>query len=200
MVMELCKGTLEHIINGTYDGPTIGDKRNIIYQVSKGLAHLHRNKIIHRDIKPNNILVYIPDGGQPLMKLADFGLSKVLNIAQDNFTNTNVGNPSGTRGWMAPELYQSSRCDSKVDIFALGCIFGYTLSDGKHPFGDDPFDRSYRVKHRKPIVMMQEDLSIPYSEDEVAYQLILSMVEMDPADRPTVEEVLQNDFFLPCIE
>ncbi len=120
------------------------------------------------------------------MKLADFGLSKVLNNEKGDFTNTSLGNPSGTRGWMAPELYKSIRYDSKVDIFALGCIFGYTLSGGKHPFGDDPFDQEFE----DPI----------YSKDRVAYDLILSMVDMEPTKRPTVQKVLKHIFFLPCHE
>jgi len=193
---------LEHLINGTYDGPSIKDEKEILRQVTRGLAHLHKLGIIHRDIKPSNILIYIPDEyhGKPLMKLADFGLSKVLNNEKGDFTNTSLGNPSGTRGWMAPELYKSIRYDSKVDIFALGCIFGYTLSGGKHPFGDDPFDRSYRVKHMMPIVMAQIDLKIPYSKDRVAYDLIVTMVEMEPTKRPTVQQVLKHTFFLPCHE
>jgi len=53
-------------------------------------------------------------------------------------------NPKGTRGWMAPEQYGSARLGGEVDIFALGCIFGYTLStEGKHPFGDDLDERVY---------------------------------------------------------
>jgi len=51
-----------------------------------------------------------------MMKLADFGLAKLLKFHKEDFTNTNVANPTGTKGWMAPEVYESNRFDFKVDI------------------------------------------------------------------------------------
>ncbi len=197
LATELCAGTLEDYVKGNYHGSALqlGDKE-ILYQVSLGLAYLHRNKIIHRDIKPSNILISIPNDGEiPQMKLADFGLSKVLDNSKDDFTNTSVGNPSGTKGWMAPELYEYYRYDSKVDIFPLGCIFGYTLSSGLHPFGDDPIERHYRVKHKMSVLMTISDLKIPYCRNSVAFTLILSMVRIEPHFRPTIDEVLKNTFF-----
>ena len=66
-------------------------------------------------------------GAEPLMKLADFGISKTLKTGTDDYTNSIVTDPSETMGWMAPEGYESKRLDSKADIFPLGCIFAYTL-------------------------------------------------------------------------
>ncbi len=75
------------------------------------------------------------------MKLADFGISKILKTDMDvNFTNTSVTNPTGLKGWMAPEGYTSLRYNPTIDVFPLGQIFGYTFkSSGNHPFGDDRF-------------------------------------------------------------
>jgi len=133
----LCSGTLDEYFNGKYQGPRFRDEREILRQVTRGLAHLHKLKIVHRDIKPANLLIFVPTdefNNKPLMKLADFDISKMLkaNINMD-FTNTSLTNPSGSRGWMAPEVYQSHRFDFKVDVWALGLIFGFTLSGGKHP-------------------------------------------------------------------
>jgi len=86
------------------------------------------------------------------MKLADLGISKILQAGKHDFTNTNLTDPTGTKGWMAPEVYESNRFDFKVDIWALGCIFGYTLSGGKHPFGEDPDNRSVQIKTKKPML------------------------------------------------
>ncbi len=198
VVTELCKGTLEDYVKGEYQGPKFPNEADILFQVTRGLAHLHRLNIVHRDIKPTNILIFVPDGDvdEPLMKLADFGISKSLNTDKKDFTNTSLTNPSGTKGWMAPEVYQLKRFDYKVDIFPLGCIFAYTLSGGKHPFGDDPDRRSFLIKEEKPMLMVQQDLIKPYnySEDGEAFELIKSMLEIDPSKRPTAGNVLDSDF------
>lgn len=124
--MELCSGTLEDYILGKYDGPKFKNEIDMLLQVTQGLDHLHSLKIVHRDMKPTNLLMSLPkDSPEPQMKLADFGLSKLLNINQEDFTNSNLINPSGTRGWMAPEAYNQERYDFKVDIWALGLIIGY---------------------------------------------------------------------------
>lgn len=129
VVTELCSGNLQEWIKGTYKGPIIllNDKM-MLYQVTDGLAYLHQCKIVHRDIKPQNILIS-RTGEQ--MKLADFGISRALKTNDKiDFTNTNVTNPHGTKGWVAPELYHNKRYDFKADIFPLGCVFAYTLSGG----------------------------------------------------------------------
>ena len=57
---------------------------------------------------------------------------------------------------MAPEVYESNRFDFKVDVWALGLIFGYTLSGGKHPFGDDLITRIDRIKKKEPMVLTEQ--------------------------------------------
>jgi len=193
-------------VNNKYKGPKFEGKWEILLQVTKGLAFLHKMEIVHRDIKPSNILIFIPSPLEsviyaaaelkPLIKLADFGISKALHVDKRDFTNTSVTNPNGTRGWMAPEVYQLERPDSKVDIFPLGCIFAYTLSGGKHPFGVDPDKRTVLIKEGNPMLMVQQDLIEPYSGDGVAFELIKSMLQMDPSKRPTVVNVLNSGFFV----
>lgn len=196
---ELCQGTLEDYVNEKYKGPKFQSEREIIRQVSRGLTHLHSLGIVHRDIKPTNILVFVPRGfwntEKPQMKLADFGISKVLKAGKEDFTNTSVTNPSGTRGWMAPEVYEIKRFDFAVDIFALGCIFGFTLSGGKHPFGDDPDRRIFRIVEKKSMILVQKDLKEPYLEEPELFKLIQSMLEMEPARRPSLEEVMASNIF-----
>jgi len=192
---------LEDLINEKYNGPRVEDKRELLLQVTEGLAHLHRIEIIHRDIKLCNILLFFMKSGaivKPQMKLADFSLCNILKDNNADFTNTSISNPSGSRGWISPELFKSERYDYKVDIFPLGCVFGYTLSGGKHPFGDGNM-RQVRIEGKKPIVMTLKDLKTPFCNDNSAFELIKSMVEMEPSKRPTAEEVLKNKFFVSPI-
>jgi len=176
------------------------DDKEILRQVTQGLVHLHSKGIVHRDIKPTNILIFVPAGcrTRPQVKLADFGLSKSLSAERDDYTNTSVTNPSGTKGWMAPELYELDRFDNKVDIFPLGCIFAYTLTGGKHPFGEDTNERIVNIKRRELMIFVQNDLNEPYFSESV-FESIKVMLEMVPENRPTAEEVLSNCFFSDVI-
>lgn len=61
--MELCRGTLEDYLNGKYQGPRFRNLKEILCQVTRGLAHLHELKIVHRDIKPTNLLIFVPSEG-----------------------------------------------------------------------------------------------------------------------------------------
>ncbi len=172
-------------------------EKEILNQVALGLNHLHSLNVIHRDIKPKNILIFVPEGEgtRPQIKLADFGLCKVPKADKEDFTNTNVTNPSGTKGWMAPEVFKEERIDFKVDVWALGCIFAYTLSSGKHPYGDD-LKRIIRIIQGKPLVLAQADLKkVSIKEAGVAFELIKSMLEVEPEKRPTVTDVLDSVLF-----
>lgn len=155
-------------------------------------------------MKPNNCLIYIPEGiaNEPQMKLADFGISKLLNINQEDFTNSHLSNPSGTRGWMAPGAYNQKRYDFKVDVWALGLLGGYTLSGGNHPYGNDPDKRSVLIKEKKEMTMVKKDLKEPYSDNDEAFELIKTMLTIDPNERPNIADIESSPFFLmhPVIE
>jgi len=194
----LCGGTLEdYIVTERYEGPKFKNEKEILLQVTKGLVHLHSLRIVHRNIKPTDILIFVPDGFvEPQIKLADFGISQVLRSDREDFTNLSVTNPKGTRGWMAPELYIFMRIDFKVDVWALGLIFAYTLTGGKHPFGEDFMMRINRIMKKEPMLLVQRDIRKPYSENHIAFELIESMLMMDPENRPTVMDVLTSSFFI----
>lgn len=115
IVTELWAGTLKQLIEEIIEGPRLLKDKEILRQISNGLAYLHSLKrpIVHRDIKPSNILISVTRGQ---MKLADLGISRELQTNQEDFTNTSVTNPNGTRGWIAPELYYHKRYDLKADI------------------------------------------------------------------------------------
>jgi len=139
---------------------------------------------------------------KPIFKLADFGICSGLIADQRDvaeFANANKYEPFGTKGWIPPEMFDSdyNRTDTKLDIFPLGCIFSYTLTAGCHPFGKKPLEQSVRIKGKQPMCLKQEDLKKPDSANEkyIAFELIKTMLEIRPTNRPTVNEILENALF-----
>jgi len=172
----------------------------MLHQVTLGLAYLHGKKVIHRDIKPSNILIYIPENKkeieQPQLKLADFGICSTLIKDNREFMKREEKNPYGTQGWIAPELFDSEELDFPVDIFALGCIFAYTLTvGGKHPFGANPLEQYIRILDKKPPLFYSNAFKKPYSSSTIAFELIEWMIKIDPKERPEIDAVLQHPFF-----
>lgn len=193
IALELCPASLADIIERPDQHQEIVgafDPKRALCQVTAGLRHLHALKIIHRDIKPHNILVsYAKRGGGHRMLISDFGLCKKLDLDQTSFLPTAHGAiAAGTVGWRAPEILRGevklddaatddsqsgssrgsvgtprvgtptgkpARLTKSVDIFALGCLYYYVLTNGGHPFGDR-FEREANImKNAKSLDGLQ---------------------------------------------
>jgi len=196
---ELCVGTLRDVFEGKYEGPSAGSPREMMLQIARGLDHLHKNNIVHRDIKPTNILVSFPDpenNGLPRMKLADFGLCRIFKTDGSQSSLTKCG----TKGWMAPELHDTSTSIKEeqamlaVDIYSLGCVFGYSLSKGnQHPFGTDSL-RDYRMQNNEPMILSADDFDEKY-EQAVVFDLISLMLMPNANERIAISKVIEHSFF-----
>lgn len=127
---------------------------------------------MHRDIKPQNVLLSLPNNRSEVRAMiSDFGLCKKLNLGKTSFSRRS--GITGTEGWIAPEMLKGQRtvCCSlcfflllhvilklyfqttSVDIFSLGCVFYYVLSNGGHPFGDT-------LKRQMNVLSYEYDLKI----------------------------------------
>lgn len=128
LVMEFVAGeTLKQIIER--DGPLPQERaKKIIIQIAEGLAVAHKNGVIHRDIKSENIMI-MPDSR---VKVMDFGLAKL----QDAPTITKSGAPIGTLAYMSPELVQGKKVDHRTDLWSLGVVF-FEMLTGELPFKGD---------------------------------------------------------------
>ena len=208
------------------------DAKRAMRQVASGLRHLHGLGLIHRDIKPQNILISSSSssGGRGgtgyRMLISDFGLCKKLDVDQTSFLPT-VNGATGTVGWRAPEILRGdvkldelstgddstssrgsvatinsgtptttttkTRLTKGVDIFALGCLFYYTLTVGGHPYGDR-FEREVNIiKDNKELSLLSEFCSTEESTE--AQDLISSMLHPQPYQRPDTKTCLLHPFF-----
>lgn len=116
----------------------------VLLQIAEGLKYIHETPFLHRDIKPNNILISKAAGGAGstcLVKLADFGLSRRVPSNDKSFS---ASGKKGTNTYMAPEYLKWShesdekplRISVKIDIFSGGCTFFFYVTKGVHPFGE----------------------------------------------------------------
>jgi serine/threonine-protein kinase len=133
IVMPFAEGrTLKQVISG--QPLKILSALSIAVQIADAIAAAHARGIVHRDIKPNNIVV--SDQGQ--VKVLDFGLAKMLSGEQETVADldksvTEIGVPYGTLGYGSPEQAAGERVDHRTDIFSLGVVL-YEMVTGRQPF------------------------------------------------------------------
>ncbi|XP_076627174.1 serine/threonine-protein kinase/endoribonuclease Ire1 isoform X1 [Colletes latitarsis] len=191
IALELAEATLQDYVTGRYDRQKISAK-SILRQATSGLAHLHFLDIVHRDIKPHNVLLSTPGPrGEVRAMISDFGLCKKLQLGRVSFSRRS--GVTGTDGWIAPEMLNGNRTTCAVDIFSLGCVFYYVLSDGKHPFGDPLRRQANILCGESDLTALQDGLS--QSTKELALILIKAMIASDPSERPPVMAVQDHPIF-----
>ena len=205
LVMELCDGNLDEYVRGrSVDIPKgVVDPKLINGQVTVGLSYLHGKGIVHRDLKPQNILMCRISPAVVLVKIADFGISKQERGQHHMFPHvvdvqeSSDGQSYGTSGFMAPESLSSPGSLPKFesDVWALGVVIFFVLSDGQHPFGRRLVFGSQDL--RDTIIQKLKILRnvAPIVDDWAATDLVLKLLDYQPAERPSVFAVLYHPYF-----
>ncbi|XP_070376698.1 serine/threonine-protein kinase Nek5 isoform X3 [Equus asinus] len=148
-------------------------------QISLGLKHIHDRKILHRDIKAQNI--FLSKNGM-VAKLGDFGIARVLNNSME-LARTCVGTPY----YLSPEICQNKPYNNKTDIWSLGCVL-YELCTLRHPFeGNNLHQLVLKIcqAHFPPV-------SPRFSRD--LQSLISQLFKVSPRDRPSINTILKRPF------
>ncbi len=142
-------------------------------QIAQGLAAAHAQGVIHRDVKPANIML---EGGVPRVKITDFGLARV---AIDNVELTSRQIMVGTPAYMAPEQFRGDEIDARTDVFALGCVL-YAMCAGHSPFhGRTVVEIAQLVNTFDPPNLADQDATIP----RFLGDLIVRLLEKDRRQR-----------------
>lgn len=182
IVMEYIDGqNLKEIIKneGTLDEYTALD---ITKQIAMALSAAHKKGIIHRDIKPHNIL--ISNEGR-VVKVADFGIAKAVS----NSTMTNIGSIIGSVHYFSPEQAKGKFVSNNADLYSLGIVL-YEMIIGKVPFrGDSPISIALQHINDEIEFTSEEQVSIPQS----VRTIIKKLTEKSSVDRyQSAEEVIED--------
>ena len=238
IALELCPASLLDVIERPRDFPALVPSSglntpNILKQITSGIHYLHTLKIVHRDIKPHNILVSAPKltianpstTQPPRLLISDFGLCKKLEGDQNSFRATTAF-AAGTSGWRAPELLvdddplmkstnsalnpatsdmpnnseplvvdpqTNRRATRAIDIFSLGCVFYYCLTQGSHPF--DKEGKFMREANIVKGLYNLDALTVLGDYQWEAKVLVGQMLSHNPRDRPDAATILTHPFF-----
>ncbi len=133
ITMEYVEGRSfgEYIYAPRHERMIFGEIVEVLYDVASGMNHAHRMGVIHRDLKPDNILI----SNSKEIKITDFGLARNMEIDK-RFTQT--GEAVGTPYYMAPEQLRGLKLDSRCDVYAFG-IIAFEAASGQRPFQDETY-------------------------------------------------------------
>ena len=121
---------------------------NFIHQAAMGLQHAHGRGMVHRDVKPSNLMV-TREGKRPVLKILDFGLAKVTSEAEVDGGLTREGQMLGTPHYVAPEqTTDAQKADIRADVYSLGCTL-YCLLAGRPPFDAGSLYELLQAHHSK---------------------------------------------------
>jgi serine/threonine protein kinase len=176
LAMEYVDGVDLSVILKTVGAPSVNQAVNITLQVARGLAYAHRHRVVHRDIKPGNLLLD-RDG---TVKILDMGLARFTEAEAAEVSLTMIGPLMGTVEYMAPEHAANPKnADHRSDIYSLGCTM-YRLLTGHLPYGGETAVEKVIAQREHPIPLLSDLVGdIP----ESLQGIFARMVAKAPEDR-----------------
>ena len=158
------------------------DVASIGANVAAALSFAHRHGVVHRDVKPGNVLI-MADGG---VKVTDFGIARAMNT-EESLTQT--GAVMGTAAYFSPEQAEGQGVDSRSDIYSLGVVL-YEMSTGKPPFtGDSPVAVASKHVRDHPVMPREVNPAVPVELEAV----IMKAMAKSPDDRYATADEFRAD-------
>lgn len=180
LITEYCKdGDLGSWINR--DNKSSHEILDIVRQIVEGLSYLHENQIIHRDIKPQNILIH-----NNVIKICDFGFSNKFKSTANMFQTL-----CGTPLYMCPEVIFMQPYTIKSEIWSLGILL-YNIFFNSHPYGSLESIEMYRKKLKSPIPTIEINTFEDQFFNDIFTDLINKMLSPNPDTRPDISYILNE--------
>ncbi|CAL9160400.1 cell division control protein 2 homolog A-like isoform X2 [Musa acuminata AAA Group] len=183
--------------------------KKFLYQILRGIAYCHSHRVLHRDLKPQNLLI---DQRTNALKLADFGLARAFGIPVRTFTHEVV-----TLWYRAPEILLGSRhYSTPVDLWSVGCIFAEMVNQRPLFPGDSEIDQLFKIfrvlgtpneetwpgvtslpdfKSSFPRWPSKDLASIVPNLEPAGVDLLLKMLYLEPGRRITARKALEHEYF-----
>uniref|UniRef100_T1J966 cyclin-dependent kinase n=1 Tax=Strigamia maritima TaxID=126957 RepID=T1J966_STRMM len=210
LVFEYCDHTVLNELEKFPKGVPEPLTKRIVWQTLQAVNFCHQHNCIHRDVKPENILIT----KEGVIKLCDFGFARILTPGE-NYTDY-----VATRWYRAPELLVGdTQYGPPVDVWAIGCVFAELIRGEALWPGKSDVDQLYLIrktvgdfipKHMQifkaneffvgmtipePEIRESLDMKMPKSVDDMAMDILKKCLDKDPAKRSTCQELLQHPYF-----
>ena len=181
IAMELVRGQSGAVILRDEGVLEVREALSIVAQACRGLEYAHRNGVVHRDVKPGNLLC----GEDGVVKLADFGIAKAIS---EESSITQVGSVLGTAAYLAPEQAAGEQAGPAADLYALGVVT-YQFLSGRLPYQAQSLTE-LALKQQREVPPRLDELN-----DEVTPQLAMAVdraLALDPRQRPASADDLRR--------
>ncbi|MCB9470703.1 MAG: protein kinase [Candidatus Obscuribacterales bacterium] len=182
-----------YLVTDYLEGDTLADLLNrderidykraieLFKQASSALSHAHKNGVIHRDMKPSNIMLVKDDEGNEMVKILDFGIAKVSDDAESSTQLTKTGEVFGSPLYMSPEQCRGKKLDARSDIYSVGCVLYRSLVGAPPIIGQDLIECLYKHVNEDPASFAE---AFPGNQIPAALEaVVMKCLMKDPALR-----------------
>jgi serine/threonine protein kinase len=167
----------------------------IFLQVCDALSHAHERSVLHRDVKPSNIMLVANQKNGFDVRIMDFGIAKLMNESESGGQNlTKTGDAIGSPIYMSPEQARGAKMDHRSDLYSLGCVMYECLSNSPPFCGNTALDTMMMHLDTKPLPLSQASMGLKI--DPRLEQIVMRLLEKDPADRYQSMDEVRTDLIV----